>query len=75
MNIAGTPSGVGTIQNDDTEPTVTITPAAAQESPTNDDPVVFTATFDRPVTGFAAGDVDLGGAARTVRPSCRRSRP
>ncbi len=54
------PSGLGTIENDDTAPTVTITPAATQETPTNDDPVVFTATFDRAVTGFnAAGDVAL----------------
>ncbi len=61
VNMTGTPSAIGTIVNDDTAPSVTITPAAAQETPTNDDPVEFTVTFDRAVTDFDdLDDVDLG---------------
>jgi len=42
---------------------VTINQAANQADPTNQMPLLFTATFNRPVTGFTAADVILGGTA------------
>jgi hypothetical protein len=44
---------------DNVPPTVAITVAIGQSTPTNDEPVVFDVVFSEPVTGFAAGDVDL----------------
>ncbi len=56
-------SGVGTIQNDDSLPTVTVDQAAGQADPTKTFPIVFDVVFDRDVTGFTDGltDVVLGG--------------
>jgi len=42
---------------------VTINQAANQADPTNYMPLLFTATFGRPVTGFTPADVTLGGTA------------
>jgi predicted heme/steroid binding protein len=53
--------GVYTI--DRTPPTVTINQAAGQLDPTGVSPINFTAVFSEPVTGFATGDVTLGGGA------------
>jgi hypothetical protein len=47
----------------DGKPSVTINQGAGQADPTNTSPIVFTATFSEPVTGFATGDVTLGGTA------------
>jgi nitrogen fixation protein FixH/predicted heme/steroid binding protein len=44
-------------------PTVTINQAARQADPTGDTPIHFTVVFSKAVTGFAAGDVTLGGTA------------
>ena len=48
---------------DTTAPEVTIDQGATQADPTSVSPVVFDVEFSEPVTGFAAGDVDLGGTA------------
>ena len=34
-----------------------------QDDPTNASPINFTVVFSEPVTGFATGDVTLGGSA------------
>ena len=48
---------------DRTAPTVTINSAAGQADPANSVPINFAVIFDEPVTGFATGDVTLGGTA------------
>ena len=48
---------------DVTLPTVTIDQAAAQTDPVAAGPINFTVVFSEPVTGFATGDVTLGGTA------------
>ena len=52
-----------TVTFDATAPTVTINQAAGQADPTNASPINFTVVFSEPVTGFATGDVTLGGTA------------
>ena len=49
--------------NYDGPPMVTINKAATQLDPTANTPINFTATFSKPVTGFATGDVTVTGAA------------
>jgi hypothetical protein len=44
-------------------PTVTINQAGGQADPTTTSPILFTVLFSEPVTGFATGDVTLGGTA------------
>ncbi|MFZ1452694.1 MAG: M36 family metallopeptidase, partial [Ferruginibacter sp.] len=44
-------------------PSVTINQAAAQPDPTGVSPINFTAVFSEAVTGFATGDVTVGGTA------------
>lgn len=58
-NVSSTGTHVFTI--DSTAPTVAVTRAAGQASPTKDAPIVFTVTFSEPVTGFSAADVVLSG--------------
>ncbi len=48
---------------DATRPTVTIDQASGQSDPANAGPILFTIVFSEPVTGFATGDVTLGGTA------------
>jgi LPXTG-motif cell wall-anchored protein len=50
-------------QPDNTPPAVTIDQAAGQADPTSTSPILFTVVFSEPVTGFATGDVTLGGTA------------
>lgn len=50
-------------EGDLTPPTVTIDQAAGQADPTGASPISFTVVFSEPVTGFATGDVTLGGTA------------
>jgi hypothetical protein len=52
-----------TITSDRTAPTVTIDQAAGQADPSGDSPILFTATFSEPVTGFTDEDVTLTGLA------------
>ena len=52
-----------TVTYDPTLPTVTVEQAGGQVDPTNDSPIVFTATFSEAVTGFASADVTIGGTA------------
>ncbi len=52
-----------TVMYDATQPGVTINQAAGQSDPTNASPINFTVVFTEPVTGFATGDVTLGGTA------------
>ncbi len=52
-----------TVTYDTTAPSVTINKASGQADPTNVSPVNFTAVFSEPVSGFATGDVTLGGTA------------
>ena len=54
--------GLGTINNDDAVPTVTINQASGQADPTNVSPINFTVVFNTPVTGFATGDVSFAGS-------------
>jgi len=48
---------------DNTPPDVTIDQAPGQGDPTGTSPIVFDVTFSEPVSGFATGDVTLGGTA------------
>ncbi len=48
---------------DTTAPTVTVDQAMSQSDPASGATVSFTAIFSEPVTGFAAGDVAIGGTA------------
>jgi hypothetical protein len=48
---------------DTTKPTVTVEQGPGQADPTTTSPVVFRAVFSEAVTGFASGDVTLGGTA------------
>ncbi|MGQ0618250.1 MAG: beta strand repeat-containing protein [Acidimicrobiia bacterium] len=44
-------------------PSVTVNQAAGQADPTSTSPINFTVVFSESVTGFATGDVTLGGTA------------
>ncbi|HUF98924.1 MAG TPA: Ig-like domain-containing protein [Ilumatobacter sp.] len=59
-------SGTATVTIDQTPPTVTINQAGGQADPTNDTPIVFTATFSEEVTLFTSGDVTLSSGTATV---------
>ena len=48
---------------DTTNPDVTINQAGGQADPTNGSPINFTVTFSEVVSGFATGDVTVGGSA------------
>jgi hypothetical protein len=48
---------------DTTPPDVTVDQAAGQSDPTSTSPIVYTATFSEPVSGFTAADVSIGGTA------------
>ena len=48
---------------DTSGPTVTINQTGSQADPTNTSPVDFAVVFNEPMTGFATGDVALGGTA------------
>ena len=48
---------------DRTAPTVSIAQAAGQADPTGTSPIGFAAVFSEPVTGFATGDVTVGGTS------------
>jgi hypothetical protein len=61
-NLAST-STDNTVIYDATAPTVTLEQASGQADPTASSPINFTATFNEAVTGFATGDVTLGGTA------------
>jgi hypothetical protein len=52
-----------TVTRDSLSPSVTIDQAAAQADPTGVSPINFTVVFSESVTGFATGDVTLGGTA------------
>jgi len=52
-----------TVTFDNTALTVTINQAAAQADPTNASPINFTVVFNKPVIGFATGDVVVSGTA------------
>ncbi len=52
-----------TVAYDTLAPTVTVDQAVGQADPTSASPVVFTVVFSEPVTGFAPGDVTIGGTA------------
>ncbi|MDH5599249.1 MAG: hypothetical protein OEY34_08995, partial [Cyclobacteriaceae bacterium] len=47
----------------DQAPTVTVEQKVGQADPTGTTPVLFTATFSEPITGFTNGDVTIGGTA------------
>jgi hypothetical protein len=48
-------------------PFVSVLPARQQTSPTRRSTIWFTTRFSRPVFGFTATDVDVGGSARGLR--------
>ena len=48
---------------DNTAPTVTIEQASGQSDPATSSPINFTVAFNESVTGFATGDITLGGTA------------
>jgi hypothetical protein len=56
-----------TVTVDRTGPAVTIDQASGQVDPTNVSPIDFTVAFSEPVTGFASGDVAIGGTSGGVK--------
>ncbi len=56
-------AGSFTVNMDTTGPTVTVEQAGGQSDPATSGPVNFTAIFSEPVSGFATGDVTLGGTS------------
>jgi hypothetical protein len=60
---AASTSSDNTVSYDTITPTVTINQAAGQSDPTGVTPIDFTGVFSESVTGFATGDVTLGGTA------------
>ena len=50
-------------QSPQAAPTVTINQASGQVEPTSASPIHFTTVFNQTVTGFATGDVTIGGTA------------
>jgi uncharacterized lipoprotein YddW (UPF0748 family) len=67
-NIAGSDDETWTVNVPDTiRPSVTVEQAAGQSDPTSTLPISFTVTFSKPVTGFEAGDVVIGGTATGVQ--------
>jgi hypothetical protein len=68
VDVNGTPAATSTstdntVTVDTVRPTVTINRAASQADPSNSSTIHFTVVFSEPVTGFAGGDVTLGGTA------------
>jgi hypothetical protein len=68
LDAAGNPNEASTsddneVTYDTAKPTVTINQAENQADPTFDSPIRFTVVFRKPVTGFDADDVTLGGTA------------
>ena len=61
-NTGATPAGYSWVI-DVTPPSVTINQASTQADPTGDVPINFTVVFSEAVSGFATGDVMLGGTA------------
>ena len=61
-NVAST-STDNSVTYDITPPTVTIDQATGQADPTNAATINFTVVFSETVTGFATGDVTIGGTA------------
>jgi hypothetical protein len=62
-NTTNNGSSSASVTIDNTAPTVTVNQAATQGDPTKTLPIHFTATFSEAVSGFASGDVTLGGTA------------
>jgi hypothetical protein len=59
----GTYSGTPPESADCTPPSVSVNQAAAQADPAISNPVLFTAQFSEPVSGFTSSDVALSGTA------------
>jgi hypothetical protein len=65
QDLAGNPnngSSTATVTYDNAAPTVTLVKASTQANPTNGSHIHFTATFNKPVTGFGASGVDLSAS-------------
>ena len=63
-NLSTTSTSIdNTVTYDTTPPTVTINQASTQADPAMSSPIHFTAVFNKPVTGFSASGVLLGGTA------------
>ena len=60
-NLAST-STDNAVTFDNVAPTVTIDQAIAQTDPTSAAPILFTATFSEPITGFTGTDVSFAGS-------------
>lgn len=58
-----TTTDASSVTFDRTAPSVTIDQASTQADPTTAATIHFTVVFNEPVTGFATGDVTLGGTA------------
>ena len=68
VDAAGNPNNASTstdnsVTFDNTSPTVTINQAGGQADPTNAGPILYTAVFSEPITGFASNDVNITGTA------------
>lgn len=50
------------LADDDGPPSVTVDQADGQSDPAADSPILFSAVFSQPVTGFSAADVDFSGS-------------
>jgi hypothetical protein len=67
-DLAGNPNAASTstdntVTFDNTPPTVTLNQKSGQADPTNGSPILFTAVFSKPVTGFSTTGVGLTGTA------------
>jgi Bacterial Ig-like domain len=60
---ASADSNAVNVINDLVAPTVTVNQKSGQADPANALPIVFTVTFNEPVTGFAADDLTRGGTS------------
>jgi hypothetical protein len=62
-NNAASTSTDNTVTYDVTPPSVTLDQAGGQADPTNGSTINYTVIFSEPVTGFATGDVTVGGTS------------
>lgn len=64
-----TPVPTTSVPADTTAPSVRINQGSGQPDPTSNSPVRFDVVFSEPVSGFASGDVNVGGAAGATQAS------
>ncbi len=76
IDVAGNSTTVSvTFTVDLHDPAVTIDQASSQSDPATSGPIMFTVVFSEPVTGFATGDVVLGGTAGATTATVSEASP